>query len=111
MNDDKQFYSLVALVVFVFFVAVGLIISTEAEAKEPIMVMTYNDNVRIVLSRQLCPMKQNTLLAVAQRIDKQYLRGCYTYEPDKKLVRIQWSADEKDFSIFDADRFKPAELP
>lgn len=88
----------------------AIFISTAANA-EPIKVMQFNQNVRIVLTTRVCPMDKSKLLAVAQRLDSQYKRGCYSYEPSKKLVRIQWSEKEDDFSILDADRFYNDNLP
>lgn len=68
------------------------------------MVMQYNDNVRIVLSKEKCPTKG--FRAVAQRIDKQVLRACWS--PNGNLINIQWEGG--DFSEFPLDRFYPVEV-
>jgi hypothetical protein len=78
----------------------------QAAHAEQYMVMQYSESVRIVLSKTKCD--KAGYRAAAQRIDKQYLRGCWTPEPADKLVRIQWEGG--DFSVLDIDRFKPEEV-
>jgi hypothetical protein len=72
---------------------------------ETYLMMQYNDSVRILLAKTKC--EKAGYRAAAQRVDKQYLRGCWSREPHEKLVRIQWEGG--DFSVFDADRFQPVE--
>lgn len=92
------------------------LLATSATA-DVLLVMQYNDNVRIVLSKQPCDHKGFAgWIAVAQRIDKQFIRGCWTREPHSALVRVQWNFDAKvkddpnSFSVLDADRFYPVEV-
>jgi hypothetical protein len=102
-----------AILLGVLYVALILYLITPAPAladkikTQPMtyLVMPYNDQVRIVLSKEKCPSAGYK--AVAQRIDKQYLRGCWS--PDEaKQVRIKWEGG--DFSLFDMNRFEPVEI-
>ena len=63
------------------------------------MVMQYNKNVRIVLTKEPCDSAG--FKAVAQRIDKEIMKACWTYK--KNLIHIQWEGG--DFSDFDVNRF------
>ena len=64
------------------------------------MVMQYNENVRIVLSKDKCD-KGEGFKAVAQRIDKEVMLACWI--PKGELIHIQWKGG--DFSDFDVTRF------
>ena len=64
------------------------------------MVMQYNENVRIVLTKDKCD-KGEGFKAVAQRIDKEVMQACWT--PKGKIIHIQWEGG--DFSDFDVTRF------
>jgi len=75
-----------------------------AEAVE-VMVMQYNEQVRIVLSKEKCD-KGEGFKAVAQRIDQEVMLACWT--PKGKLIHIQWEGG--DFSEFDVNRFYPVEI-
>jgi len=68
------------------------------------MVMQYNENVRVVLSKEKC--EQAGFKAVAQRIDKQVLKGCWSANGNN--IHIQWEGG--DFSEFPVDRFYPVEI-
>ena len=70
-----------------------------------LMVMQYNENVRIVLSKEKCPVGEG-FIAVAQRIDKEVMKACWT--PKGNLIHIQWEGG--DFSEFDLTRFYPVEI-
>ena len=87
-------------------IAIALIISFTyyVEATE-LMVMQYNESVRIVLSKEKCPNGEG-LLAIAQRIDKEIMKACWT--PKGNLIHIQWEGG--DFSDFEISRFYPVEI-
>jgi len=85
------------------FALLLLVISSYANAVE-YMVMQYNENVRIVLSKEKC--EQAGFKAVAQRIDKQVLKACWSANGNK--IHIQWEGG--DFSEFPVDRFYPVEV-
>lgn len=70
-----------------------------------LMVMQYNENVRIVLSKEKCLVGEG-FIAVAQRIDKEVMKACWT--PKGNLIHIQWEGG--DFSDFDLTRFYPVEI-
>lgn len=70
------------------------------------LVYQYNENVRIVLSNNECPKQYGGKRAAAQRIDKHYLKGCWTNDPDiKGNIKIQWIGG--DSSTFPATNFYP----
>ena len=70
------------------------------------LVYQYNENVRIVLSNNECPKQYGGKRAAAQRIDSQYLKGCWTNDPTiKGNIKIQWI--EGDSSTFPASNFYP----
>lgn len=71
---------------------------------EEYLVMQYNENVRIVLSNEKCPTEG--FRAVAQRIDKQIMKACWSY--NNKMINIKWEGG--DFSEFPVDRFYPVEI-
>lgn len=71
---------------------------------EEYMVMQYNENVRIVLSKEKCPTKG--FKAAAQRIDKQVMKACWS--ANGNMINIQWEGG--DFSEFPVDRFYPVEI-
>ena len=68
------------------------------------MVMQYNEDVRIVLSKEKC--KTSGFKAVAQRIDRQFMKACWS--ANGNLIHIQWEGG--DFSEFPVDRFYPVEV-
>ena len=84
-----------------WLIIVGTLIYSihNADAAE-VMVMQYNENVRIVLSKEKCN-KGEGFKAVAQRIDKEVMQACWI--PKGELIHIQWSGG--DFSDFDVTRF------
>ena len=86
-------------------VALLLLASYSYAGDNNLMVMQYNENVRIVLSKEKCPVGEG-FVAVAQRIDKEYMTACWT--PKGNLIHIQW--DGGDFSDFDLTRFYPVEI-
>jgi len=108
MNPFNAVRAVIAILLAVIFVLISLFWGSPVHAGQLVMVAQYNEKVRIVLSRQPCPMTKGAFLAVAQRIDKQFMRGCYTYTD--KMVRIQWSAAADDFSMLDATLFQPQEI-
>ena len=89
-----------------WLIIVGTLIYSihNADAAE-VMVMQYNENVRIVLSKEKCN-KGEGFKAVAQRIDKEVMLACWI--PKGKLIHIQWEGG--DFSEFDVNRFYPVEI-
>jgi len=80
-----------------------LVVFSYANAVE-YMVMQYNENVRIVLSKEKCDTAG--FKAVAQRIDKQVMKACWSANGNK--IHIQWEGG--DFSEFPVDRFYPVEV-
>ena len=89
-----------------WLIIVGTLIYSihNADAVE-VMVMQYNEKVRIVLSKEKCD-KGEGFKAVAQRIDKEVMLACWI--PKGKLIHIQWEGG--DFSEFDVNRFYPVEI-
>lgn len=70
------------------------------------LVYQYNENVRIVLSNNECPKQYGGKRAAAQRIDKHFLKGCWTNDPViKGNIKIQWIGG--DSSTFPATNFYP----
>ena len=86
-----------------YILALLLLASSSVYAVE-YMVMQYNENVRIVLSKEKCDTAG--FKAVAQRIDKQFLKACWSANGNK--IHIQWEGG--DFSEFPVDRFSPVEI-
>jgi len=86
-------------------VALLLLASYSYAGDTNLMVMQYNENVRIVLSKEKCPVGEG-FIAVAQRIDKEVMKACWT--PKGNLIHIQWEGG--DFSEFDVTRFYPVEI-
>ena len=86
-------------------VALLLLASYSYAGDNNLMVMQYNENVRIVLSKEKCPVGEG-FVAVAQRIDKEVMKACWT--PKGNLIHIQWEGG--DFSDFDLTRFYPVEI-
>jgi hypothetical protein len=86
-------------------VALLLLASYSYAGDTNLMVMQYNENVRIVLSKEKCTVGEG-FVAVAQRIDKEYMTACWT--PKGNLIHIQWEGG--DFSDFDLTRFYPVEI-
>jgi hypothetical protein len=84
-------------------VLILLVLASYAYAAE-YMVMQYNENVRIVLSKEKCDTAG--FKAVAQRIDKQVMKACWSANGNK--IHIQWEGG--DFSEFPVDRFQPIEI-
>jgi hypothetical protein len=84
---------------------VMMLFATQAFA-DTYLAMAYNDKVRIVLSKAKC--SKAGYRAAAQRIDKQFLRGCWSFVDAKKNeIRIAWEGDGSDFSVFPITRFEP----
>ena len=77
------------------------------EVLDEYLVYQYNDNVRIVLSKADCPSEYGGgKRAAAQRIDGQYLKGCWINDPNiKGNVKIQWIGG--DSSTFPSKDFYP----
>lgn len=86
-------------------VALLLLASYSYAGDNNLMVMQYNENVRIVLSKEKCLVGEG-FVAVAQRIDKEVMKACWT--PKGNLIHIQWEGG--DFSDFDLTRFYPVEI-
>ena len=86
-------------------VALLLLASYSYAGDNNLMVMQYNENVRIVLSKEKCLVGEG-FIAVAQRIDKEVMKACWT--PKGNLIHIQWEGG--DFSEFDLTRFYPVEI-
>ena len=87
-----------------------LLTSYDANADE-YLVYQYNENVRIVLSNAECPKEFGGKRAAAQRIDSQYLKGCWVNDPKiAGNIKIQWIGG--DSSTFPAKDFYPVvEVP
>jgi len=75
------------------------------------LVYQYNENVRIVLSNAECPKEFGGKRAAAQRVDSQYLKGCWVNDPKiAGNIKIQWIGG--DSSTFPAKDFYPVvEVP
>ena len=86
-----------------YILALLLLASSSVYAVE-YMVMQYNENVRIVLSKEKCD--KAGYKAVAQRIDKQFMKACWSANGNQ--IHIQWEGG--DFSEFPVDRFSPVEI-
>ena len=86
-----------------YILALLLLASSSVYAVE-YMVMQYNENVRIVLSKEKCD--KAGFKAVAQRIDKQFMKACWSANGNQ--IHIQWEGG--DFSEFPVDRFSPVEI-
>lgn len=84
-------------------VALGFLCIAQTAHAEKYLVMNYNESTRIVLAHVPCPNDKKGFRAVAQRVDQQFLRGCWTINPKTKLIHVQWADD--DFSEFDPKRF------
>jgi hypothetical protein len=89
--------------IYLLLVLITLFYIHHVEAEE-YLVMKYNENVRIVLSNEKCPTEG--FRAVAQRIDKQIMKACWSY--NNKMINIKWEGG--DFSEFPVDRFYPVEI-
>jgi hypothetical protein len=89
--------------IFLILVLLTLFYIHKVEASE-YMVMQYNENVRIVLSKEKCATEG--FKAVAQRLDKQVMKACWSTNENK--IHIQWEGG--DFSEFPVDRFYPVEI-
>ena len=87
----KHFIILILVLLTLFYIH-------KVEASE-YMVMQYNENVRIVLTKEKCD--KAGFKAVAQRIDKEVMKACWTSKGN--LIHIQWEGG--DFSDFDVNRF------
>jgi hypothetical protein len=87
----------------VALVALGFLCISSTAHAEKYMVMNYNEQTRVVLSSTPCPDGKKSYRAVAQRIDKQFLRGCWSVNPKTKMVHVDWEGG--DFSEFDIKRF------
>jgi hypothetical protein len=81
-------------------IALFLLFFVHNSDSSELMVMQYNENVRIVLSKDKCD-KGEGFKAVAQRIDKEVMQACWI--PKGKMIHIQWEGG--DFSDFDVTRF------
>lgn len=93
------------------YLALLLLLATSVAHADEYLVYQYNENVRIVLSNTPCPKEFGGKRAAAQRIDKQYLKGCWIPDPKtKENVKIQWIGG--DSSTFPVSNFYPViELP
>ena len=85
-------------------IAVLLLLTSLSVYAVEYMVMQYNENVRIVLSKEKCDTAG--FKAVAQRIDKQVMKACWSASGNQ--IHIQWEGG--DFSEFPVDRFYPVEI-
>lgn len=87
----------------------ALIVSNSVLALPPAaqyMAMKYSDQVRIVLSKEKCD--KAGFRGAAQRIDKQYLKMCWSLDQKTQMVHIQWEGG--DFSEFPIQAFEPVEV-
>ena len=86
------------------YLLILLLFSTILSAK-PLLVNQLFPSLRIVLSTDIkCSGEGNDHKAVAQRIDKLYIPGCWTYEEGHpELVHIEWN--KGDFSVLPLSDF------
>lgn len=93
------------------YLALLLFLVTSVAKADEYLVYQYNENVRIVLSNYECPKEFGGKRAAAQRIDSEYLKGCWVNDPKiKGNIKIQWIGG--DSSTFPASNFYPViELP
>lgn len=99
-------------IVFIVLVIFSLCFASWANA-EMVMVLEYNPATNIALTKNKCERAVG-YVAVAARVDNQYMKGCWTPQDDKH-VKIQWNLTaEKDdpngFSIFEISRFYPLDV-
>lgn len=85
-------------------ILIGWMVYKETQAAEEFLMFQFNSDVRIVLSHIPCDTEQ-TYRAVAQRIDRQFIPGCW-HMTDNGMVRIQWL--QGDFSEFPLNLFEVA---
>jgi hypothetical protein len=97
----------IAAFVVILFALVFILFPAPARADTPVMVTMFNPEVRIVLTNQQSD-KPGYYKCVAQRIDKQYLRGIWTLTKHK-MVRIEW--DGGDFTELPEKNFHKDVIP
>lgn len=89
----------------ILIILLSLLWSHQALADTPLLVNQLFENLRIVLSQDATCGNGKGYRASAQRIDKLYIPGCWTAEPDHpELVRIDWH--NGDFSVLPLKDFK-----
>ena len=85
-----------------------LLTSYHAHAEE-YLVHQFSQSVRIVLSNTPCPNGMKGKRAAAQRIDKQFIRGCWAQDPANKAnVKINWEIG--DFTVIPVSEFYPVKV-
>jgi len=88
-----------------FIIVLSILWSQQALAGNPLLVNQLFENLRIVLSQDATCGNGKGYRASAQRIDKLYIPGCWTEEPEHpELVRIEWH--NGDFSVLPLKDFK-----
>ena len=91
----------IVFLLFYFFVA-------DSRAEDKFLSYQFNQNVIIRISNIACKVpkmdtKKYPYAAVAARIDKQYMFGCFTHKGDD--IVIQWAGDGSDQTILPANAF------
>lgn len=90
---------------FLLSMILGGLLALALEAKaDDYLVWQYSDNVRVVLTEFPCRKPNVGLRVMAQRIDGNYVNGCYVPE-GKDMIRITWS--NNDFAILELKHFVP----
>lgn len=85
------------------WILILVLFSTIVVAK-PLLVNQLFPSLRVVLSPDIKCYDGNGHKAVAQRIDKLYIPGCWTYEEGHpELVHIEWN--KGDFSVLPLSDF------
>jgi len=87
-------------IVLICLITLCLLFFVHTSDSSELMVMQYNEHVRIVLSKDKCD-KGEGFKAVAQRIDKEVMQACWISQG--KMIHLQWEGG--DFSDFDVTRF------
>jgi hypothetical protein len=91
----------IIFILFCFFI-------TEAKAEDKFLSYQFNQNVIIRISNVPCKVpkmdvKKYPHAAVAMRIDRQYMFGCFTHKGDD--IVIQWAGEGSDQTILPANAF------
>ena len=84
---------------------IGLFLCSAAFAADKFLKYKFNDNVEIIISNVVCPIKslkdKYEWAVVANRIDGQHLFGCFTHKGDD--IVIQWAGGDQ--TILPANAF------
>ena len=96
---------IVCITLFCLALGFGLTPNSMAEEQPKLLVYYFSFEVRIVLTDIECPDNQGWR-AVAQRIDKKTIPGCWVQDPTNPAnVRLNWN--NGDFAVFEMEKFNP----